>query len=233
MPLPTNTKGRTFSWSYSAWIDYNNCPAKYAASKFYFTLPWVETEEAKWGNRVHKAAEMFLLGRPFADHAALDPVEPYCTALLRSGNGCEPEKEIVLNADMQPVTWFAKDAWFRAKVDVVVTMSRIKVNLWDFKSGGKIKSDEEQLRLSAAALKLVRPNIETAEGRYIWTQHKEVVPIKPVKGDDFRLIWEEYCEKAYRMQRAWETETFPERPSGLCPWCPKPDCPKRRGERRV
>ena len=234
MITPVNAKGKPFSWSFSVVEKYENCPKKYAAEKFYFTLPYVQNDAAKWGDRVHKAGELFLKGIPHKDEEALLPVEPYCTAILRTGHKVEAEVEVTLTRGMAPTSWFAKDAWFRAKLDVVVTkVKENAVNLYDFKTGGKIKDAPDQLRLCAAALAVVRPYLQEFTGKYIWTQHKQVTGIEPIAKADIPKIWQEFLPRVARIEEAWRTERFDPRPSGLCPWCAVPDCPQRRGERRI
>ena len=239
MTQPTNAKGRTFSWSFSRWNDFENCPAKYAASVFYCTLPYVQSKEAEWGDRVHKAAEMYLKGIPHKDIEALKPVEAYCEKMLRSGARIAPELEVVLDANMNPMkgseTWFSDKAWLRCKIDVPLEKSKTVIALYDWKTGRTIKYDTEQLELNALALSKLWPHVEVFEGRYIWTQHKKVTPTGTpmiIKKEDMPLLWEKWLERVYRMEQAWRLERFPERPSGLCPWCQKEGCKSRRGEMR-
>ena len=223
MTSPLNAKNKPFSWSFTALADYEGCPKRYAANRFYCVIPWVDTEAIIWGNRVHKAGELFLKGIPHKDEEALLPVEPYCTAILRTGHKVEAEVEVALTRGMAPVSWFAKDAWFRAKLDVVVTkVKENSVSLLDWKTGGKIKDAPDQLRLCAAALAVVRPYLQEFTGKYIW-----------IAKADIPKIWQEFLPRVARMEEAWRTERFDPRPSGLCPWCAVPDCPQRRGERRV
>ena len=134
MTAPLNAKNTPFSWSFTALADYEGCAARYAASRFYCTVPFQESAASIWGSRVHKAGELFLKGIPHKDEEALLPVEPYCTAILRTGHKVEAEVEVTLTRGMAPTSWFAKDAWFRAKLDVVVTkVKENSVSLLDWK----------------------------------------------------------------------------------------------------
>jgi len=234
MSQPVNKKGKPFSWSFTALTDYEGCPRRYSASRFYCTVPFTESAASIWGSRIHRAGELFLKGIPHKDEEALLPVEPYCTAILRTGHKVEAEVEVTLTRGMAPTSWFAKDAWFRAKLDVVVTkVKENSVSLLDWKTGGKIKDAPDQLRLCAAALAVVRPYLKWFDGKYIWTQHKQVTGIEPISKIDIPKIWQEFLPRVARMEEAWRTERFDPRPSGLCPYCSVNDCASRRGERRV
>jgi len=233
-----NAKGRKFSWSFSRLGDYENCPLKYACASFYCTSPYTQSKEAKWGDGVHKAGEMFLKAKGPINLEHLKPVEPYVTAMLRSGHRVEAEMPITLTSEFKPTTWFADDAWLRIKIDVTITKSKKVTDgksvavLYDFKTGKRISDSEEQLRLGAAVLSTIRPWYEYFEGKYIWTAHKKVTGIKPITKEEIPGIWEDFLPRVAKMQRAWDTDTFPATPSGLCPWCPVANCPKRRGEMR-
>jgi len=220
-----NKKGKPFSWSFSATNDFDNCPMKYAGARFFCTSPFIQTEALIWGNRVHKAGEFFLKGKNPHDNAALAPVEGYCTAMLRSGLRVEAENEIALDRNFKSVSWFSKDAWFRIKIDVIMTsFDRKHVKIYDWKTGGKIRENPDQLRLTAAALATIRPEIETYEGKFIWTKHQEVVGIAPIQRSEIAGIWQEFIAKANRMEEAWRTEIFPMKQNPLCGWCPVYDC---------
>ena len=224
MTEPLNAKGRPFSWSHTAVKDFEGCPRRYAEGRFYCRLPFVESEAMKWGNKVHKAAEMLIKGQGPIDQEALKPVEKYATAMIRSGNPIESELKITLTRDLKPTGWFAKDAWLRCAIDVVLMKLGDVANLYDFKTGGKIRAEEDQLILNAAALSVVRPKVKLFRGSFIWTAHQEVTPIRPVTKDEIPTIWAEYMAKVKRIEEAWKYKNFPARKSGLCPYCGVTSC---------
>jgi len=233
MTDPLNAKGRTFSWSYSADADYRNCPFQYAHKRFYCTIEFQETEAIIWGNRVHKAAELALKSMPHNDPEAFTPVEKYVDLMLRSGYTPHAELEIALTRGLKVTKWFAKDAWLRCKVDVtLLDFKRTEAKIFDFKTGKTIKDDEDQLRLSGAALSVMFPTIEKFEGKYIWTKHQQVTGIRPFTKAEVPAIWQDFLARAARMENAWATESFPQKPNGLCrKWCPVTVCPHCGGGR--
>ncbi len=232
MPQTLNAKGKPFTWSYSALNDYENCPKRYAHARFYCDSPFRDSEALRWGYRVHRAGELFLQGRNPDDDEALKPVEPYVTAMLRSGHFPEAELAITLTEDFRTTTWWAEDAWLRVKIDVVLTKAKTTALLYDYKTGATIRDDPAQLKLCAAVLSTVRPHLEHFEGKYIWTAHKTTTGIDPVVKNDVPKLWGEFLPIVARMQQAWDNDHFPAKPSGLCPWCPVNNCRQRRGARR-
>lgn len=228
--MKLNVKGRPFSWSYTQLKNYEGCPWRWAQEKFYCTVPFVENEAIVWGNRVHKAAELALQGINPKDPEAEKPVWPYIEAFMRSGLRREAELEIALTRNFTPINWFAKAAWFRIKLDVILTnFERTNAKYFDWKTGGKIRHDDDQLKLGCAALSVIRPEIEKFEGKLIWTKHKTVTGMEPLAKDQISEVWKDFLRRVRRMEDAWNNELFPARPSGLCPWCNVKDCASRRG----
>lgn len=236
MPEVLNAKGKKFSWSYSALNDFEGCPRRYAASRFYCTVDFQETEAIRYGNRVHAAAEHTIKGVPHNDPEAYEPVKPYVERMLATPFIKEAEVEIALRKSnltpggLQPCKWFDKDAWLRIKIDVVLTDKATKTaRLYDFKTGGRIKDNDDQIRLNFAGLSMVRPYLQNFEGKYIWTKHKEVTGVRPATKDTIPDIWAEFLPRVRRMEVAWQHERFPMRSSGLCGWCQVLDCKLKRG----
>jgi hypothetical protein len=226
-----NAKGKKFYWSYSALSSYEQCPAKYAGTSFYCNVPWKSSAESDWGNRVHKAGELTLKGIPQQDTEAFKPVEPYVNNMLTCGHPVEAELEITLTSDFTETSWFAKDAWLRCKIDVLISKGTT-ASQFDWKTGKSIRENPDQLHLCDAALSTIRPQYERFEGRYIWTQHKTVTPVRPLSKEDIPGVWADFLPRVARMQQAWDRDHFPPRPSGLCPWCQVKNCKQRQGEMR-
>jgi hypothetical protein len=221
VPKTLNAKGKPFSWSFSNYKDYNLCPLKYAHNRFYCTTPWVETEANVWGNRVHAAGETFIksqtnVGKFNGDVEALKPIEPYITQMLRAGLHPVAEMEITLTENFASTSWFADDAWFRVKIDVLILVNKTKAMVYDWKTGKKIREDTDQFKLAAAAYSITNPEIEFFDGKFIWTAHKAVTGVKPLKKSDIPGVWKEFLPMVERMSKAWDTENFPARRNFLC-----------------
>lgn len=216
-----NAKGKPFTWSYTALTAFENCPASYAAERFFCTSTFVETEAIKWGNRVHTCAENMLKGQPVRETIdVIDLLLPFTGTMIKAQKaGAEllVEQEIALNENMQPVAWFAKDAWFRGKLDATVVKDG-KASIFDWKTG-KVKDDPDQLRIFAAALSILRPEIETFAPKFIFLKDKKVLGCAEIAKSEIPGIWEGVLSRVERMKQAWVSGNFPARASGLCPWC--------------
>lgn len=234
-----NAKGRPFTWSFTSLDDFLGCPKRYAHRRFYCDVIEEETEALRDGNRVHKAAEQMLKGEPVSEPHQLPRLQPFLNLFLEArskGALVEAEVEVVLSEQMQPVSWFAKDAWFRGKLDVLVT-SGTTCAYYDWKTGS-VKDNYDQLKICCAALSIVRPEIEVFAPKFIWL--KAPLPkdrpqgCDPIKRADIPAIWEDTLGKVERMKKAWASENFPAKPSGLCRWktgqCPAYSiCQYRKG----
>jgi hypothetical protein len=240
MARPLNVKGRPFAWSYSALSDYEGCPLRYAEDKFYKRLPWVESEAATWGNRVHEMGEFHVLGKPVVDLEAFKEVKKYAEYFksLKDSGKAEvlPEMEIVLGENMEPLTtkdaWFSKKAWLRVKIDVPVIQGT-KAGIYDYKTGklnSRFPPSDDQLKICACALSIVRPEIEEFTPKLIWTRDQSTTGIKgdTILKEDIPNIWAGILQRVRRMEDAWRTETWNAKPSGLCDWCGLKDTCKYR-----
>lgn len=232
-----NARGRPFSWSISALQAFELCPKKYAAARFYYSTPYVESEAARWGNRVHKAAEDFIniLTRKTPakrlDDQALAPVQLWCEALFKAGLKPTAELEVCLNEQMQSTGWWDEDAWLRIKIDVVVPVGE-KLMVYDWKTG-RPKDDPDQLKLYIAALFTAKHFARRYDGRLVWLKDGTTSGMGgPIEAIEIPNIWDGFLARVRRMELAWGAENFPARQNFLCKnWCDVKDCPHcgRRG----
>ena len=211
--------GHVKSWSYTRLTEYENCPHRYKLN-LDKQLPFVETIEMKDGNLQHKQLEDRVRdGKPMTD-PRLQKMEPFCEKLDRmreKGATILAETELVFSANFEERSWFAKDAWFRAKVDVGAIQGS-HAFLGDYKTG-KRRPDNDQLKLFAAAAFTKWPELETIKTGFVWLK------VNKVDGDVFHreqspTIWEEFLGRLERIENSHQKNSWPCRPSGLCGWCP-------------
>jgi len=245
MSRPVNRKDRPFSWSFTALQAFENCARAYGEERFFCNTKFQENEAIRDGNRGHACAEDTLNGVPPKDPVYLDIISPYTNAMLRAksqGSELLVEYEIVLGENMAPLTgkkaWFSKEAWFRGKLDATVVKTlengeqEALIADWKF---GKVKDNPDQLKIFAASLSVVRPDISVFNPKFIFPKAKEVIGCGSLTKEELPNIWAGILQRVRRMEQAWETETFQARPSGLCKWktgqCASyNNCPYARGK---
>lgn len=125
---PKIKQQKNFSWSYTALNDFETCPFAYAEKRVYKTVPYVQSEEAKWGELVHLTAENYLNNRKqsqqaFVDQETLPLVKPYCDALVKAATGGTLLTEFEMAIDRKMQICGSREwnrAWGRGIADVVI-----------------------------------------------------------------------------------------------------------------
>lgn len=222
---------KPFAWSYTALLDYETCPHAYAAKRVYKTVKDEMSPAGVWGNDVHEKLENRLVkGTPLP---ADMPFEKWARVVERSvgpQDQLKCELQLALNRNFQQVSWFAKDAWCRAIVDVLLLKERgATAFVYDWKTG-KVKTDKTQLKLFVGVLSAVYPDIQRFITKFIWLKHDQVTPARTegdtVMRDWVPEIWAEMIPRVQRMEAAYNAEIFPMTKNGLCnKYCPVITCP--------
>ena len=222
---------KPFAWSYTALLDYETCPHSYAAKRVYKTVKDEMSEAGLWGNEVHKCLEKRVKhGTPLPPDM---PFEKWARVIEQSkgpDGEIKCELQMALNRQFKPVSWFAKDAWVRGIVDVMLVKEQgATAYVYDYKTG-KVKTDQTQLKLFVGILSRVYPDIQRFITKFIWLKHDKVTPSK-IEGDMVMKewvpdIWREILPRVIRMEEAYNAEVFPMKPNGLCgKYCPVISCP--------
>ncbi|OHD24250.1 MAG: hypothetical protein A2Y38_19990 [Spirochaetes bacterium GWB1_59_5] len=221
-----------FATSFSGMESFLQCPFKFAAEKYYKTVPYEETVHTIWGNRVHKTAENYVLNRL---DGGTRPVEEECLALVKRycdfflslpGAEIHVEQELCCTKSLKPCGWRDWNiVWFRGKGDLLVIKDR-KLIIPDWKTG-KVKNDIFQIEVMVALADLYHGDkFDTADGRLIFVKEpdpkkamvglpKEIYPNGVTKAD-IPKIWEKIFAITNRMEQAWETANFRVQSNGLC-----------------
>lgn len=211
------------AWSYSALGSFITCPLRYYETKVAKRVAEPQTDQTRWGNQVHKALELRIgQGTPLPPNMV--QYEPIAAKIadVAKGKKVVTEQKLGLTKSLKPTTFFAKDVWLRAILDLKIENgSRAFVGDW---KTGKKNPDSDQLKLFAAVTFAISPWINEVQTSFIWLQSGETTAQKFVR-DDAAGIWQEFLPKVRRLEQAYETNNFPARPSGLCrSWCPVHTC---------
>lgn len=205
------------AWSFSSLNDYANCPRAYQLKRVTKEVKQVESEQMKFGTECHLYLENRVAKKdPLPDHLAW--VEPHFVMMEESGGQLIAEQKVALTKGLNPTTFFAKDVWVRGIVDLTVRYGDKSVVI-DHKTG-KRKIDSDQLMLFAAFEFASRLDIPEVRTGYLWLKDKKL-DSEVFKREDLPRIWGHFLPKVEKLERAYELDEWPCRPSGLCnPWCP-------------
>lgn len=207
------------AWSHSRISDFAKC-----ARMFWFKyvdgrklVPFTQTEQMKEGERQHKAFEYRVRdGRPFPDKYA--HYEPIAQAIINQPGENFCEEQITLDANFAPCGWFDKSAYIRVIIDI------LKINgdnafAGDYKSGSPWK-DENQLKLTAAAIMQKYPEINKVTTAYIWLK-TGTLDTATYTRDELNQMWEDLMEKPRELHESTVMDHWPPKPSErTCRWCP-------------
>lgn len=231
------------SWSFTAVQEFLQCPKKYHLNRVLKVLPFQETDAMRQGNIIHKHFEDRLRhGTKFPEHMTI--YEPFIQNIenrVVRGEWLEigAETEVVFDRDLKligawgqvsPRPWFSKQAWYRGKFDIVALLDPKRALILDVKTG-KRKPDNPQLELFAAVAFKALPELEKVTTGYLWTKANGAIdkqvffreaPADPAEGvspKGEKEIWTEWLGHVHRIDKAYETNNWPCRPSPLCGWC--------------
>jgi len=207
---------KPFTWSFSSYNDFFNCPLAYKLERIVKSIPYVETEAMKYGTECHLHLENRMVKKTtLPDH--LGWMEPMMTGIENRGGEAIAEQQMAITRGLEPTGWFAKNTWCRGIIDGGVRM-RNKSILYDYKSG-KRKHNHEQLTLFAALEFAHFPLVKKVVTGYIWLKDKKI-DSKEFSREDLPSIWGHFLPKVELMEQAHLEDKFPPKPSGLCnPWC--------------
>jgi len=222
MAVTTYHRPKAFSWSFSKLKNYAACGRKYYETEVAKNFKEAESDILKWGNAVHGALAQRLLPGGVALPVGMQEYEPWALKIEKVPGKRFVEQNYALNESLQPVEYFARDAWYRTRADVVVVDGPIALAV-DWKLG-KITEDSQQLALMAACVFAYYPDVQAIRTEYVWLKD-DATTRENFKREDLPKIWLNVMPRVKQLKHAHDTMSFPEKPSGLCRnYCPVTTC---------
>lgn len=207
------------AWSYSVLDSYETCARRHYETRIGKRVVEKETDALRWGNKVHKALELYAKGEARLPEELGDNAQ-YVDALLAMDGKLVVEKKFALNKALQPVEYFAKDVWVRGVLDISKIGEKRAIIL-DWKTG-KRNPDSDQLKLFAGATFALYPWIDECVTGFVWLKDK-ALDKEFFRRDQVTEIWDGFLPRVKRLEHAFEKDHWPPKPSGLCKsWCPVP-----------
>lgn len=209
-------------YSYTFISTYLNCPRMAYERYVTKSTPYVESEQMKWGNTVHKAFEQRINYRRHLPES-LTAWEPLCLQLELTP--VKAEVKLGTNALGAPQQFFGDHVWFRGALDVVKVQTNTAMIL-DWKTG-KTREDPLELEVFGLLLRVHYPEVEKVTGNYIWMQTGKLGQSHELS--DHRRTWDfirKISDEIDRLKSHVGDGPWPEKQNGLCKaWCDVVSCP--------
>lgn len=237
---------KPFSWSYSRLKNFDTCPRRHYHCDLKRDIQEPESDALKWGNALHdamanaigtddnhlRAPRERITQKPLpADMARYQPWVGKFLSARALGAKVYAEQSLAITRQFKACEWFAPEAWFRAKVDVLVVSPDGRVAAaYDWKTG-KVVEDSPQLMMTSIAVMLHNPGIEAVRTEFVWLKDmKDGAPFECItrvafRRSDIAQLWSGLAPRVKNLESAYAAQDYPARPGGLCRrWCPVHTC---------
>lgn len=209
------------AFSYSRLTSYETCPKKYHAISVAKSVKEPESEHTTFGTEVHLAfANYFKKGTPLPLH--MKQYEKYLKAIKAYPGTFITEQKLAINTKYEPTGWFDDDVYCRIISDLTILHGGVGI-MWDWKTG-KPASDFTQLRLAAAVMFLLVPELKRIVMAYFWTKNKSITK-ETMTREEMPEVWATLLPRIQRYMDAHVSQDFPAKASYLCKYCPLTTCP--------
>jgi CRISPR/Cas system-associated exonuclease Cas4 (RecB family) len=213
------------AWSWSRLDTFEACPLQFYHKNVIKSVPFEQTDTMIRGERIHKHIENALKGAP------IDSEVRHMAQIIDRLNSINWDERIIESENaytesMKKVSWFARNAWVRIKQDFLAKKG-VRAVAIDWKTG-KNRGFSDQLKLYAAEAMYLWPDVEVIETSYVFVDSKQRES-KTFTRDDYQHIWDDFGDRAERIQIAEENGNWPAKPSAMaCRFCPVKECTSRK-----
>ena len=212
-------------WSFSKAKAFEQCPKQFYHEKILKQYPVEETDAMRYGTEFHKACEDYIKSEAPLPKK-FNFIQQTLDALNEKRGIKMCEQKLGLTADLEPCGFFDKRVWFRGIADLVIIDVLTGV-AWviDYKTGKSLKyADKGQLELMALIVFKHYPQITRVKAGLLFVIAKGLVK-EEYEIDSESNLWEKWLGIYGRMQKAFESDVWNPRPSGLCKrHCPVLEC---------
>ena len=220
---------KPFSWSHSALEAFATCPLQLRETRILKTV----SDRNRFnmaGTDDHKVFEDYCRDqKPLPER--LKPFQPKLDSILALPGILKLELEMAVDEAWQPVGWFSKDAWARAKVDLNVACSDNQaVAQFDWKFG-KYRKDTrfQQLDIGFMLFEAIARShgveYDSFFGALVWVNDGFAVEPHKRTAAELESARCDIMAKVERYREAYEKDDFPAKQNGLCKkHCPVVSC---------
>ena len=211
-------------WTYSQLDSFETCPRKFWHLKVARDIVEPPSPHAEWGTRVHTAFEDWIKnGSPLPEGMTQWQSLAEKLAKLPGEKLCE--QKMALDKNFRPTDW--KTSWTRGVADLLV-VHKDRAVVADYKTGKR--KPTEQLDLYAAYTFAHYPQVKVVTTAFVWLKDRKIDKKEVTRGE-VPIVWSGFLPRVRKLESAYERDSWPERPSGLCrAHCPVTTC-KFNGKR--
>jgi PD-(D/E)XK nuclease superfamily len=207
-------------WSFSALEAFERCAMQFGEVNVRKKYPFVESEQMKAGNQVHKMLEDYVtIGTPLP--AGLTHIKAHIDKLCVGALNVQAEQSVALTWDLEPCGTFDFNVSYRGKLDLTVSRPDALI-VTDYKTSSEPREGLEQLELSCLAALQRNKQYDVAWGVFAYTKHK-FRKVKVLRSD-IPLLAATMVPRLERLKEAKEKGLFPATPGFQCRWCPVVTC---------
>lgn len=210
---------KPFAWSWSKLKNYRSCPKRHYEIDIAKTYKEDEKSPALlWGDEFHKAMADFIgKGKPLP--ATMERHSGWPDNIIKMKNGgleVKVEQKLAMDNQFRATSFFDNATWFRSVADVLILIPQRHCAITiDWKTGGKVEPEFEQLALSSQTVFANYKDINYVIAIYVWAGHDRHT-VKLYSRDDMVPVWSAIMPEVKQMEEAFRTLTYPPKPSGLC-----------------
>ena len=197
---------------------FERCPKQAWHTYIAKDLPFVETEQMKWGTRVHTALERRVRAKtPLPE--GMEPYEKFAAALDRYK--CHVETKLGMTVNGRGCGFFENNVWCRGKVDVAVVNPPTCLIL-DWKTG-KPREDAAELERFAYMIRANNDEPKIFLGHYVWLKDGRIGELHTLDPDRRLASDKRLMEQVEALQM--RGDPWPAHENGLCKqWCDVVSC---------
>lgn len=209
-------------WSPTALKNFENCARKYHEVNVLKKYKIEKTEQLRYGDRLHKAADGYIKTGVMAKEFAF--MQPVLDAMLAKEGTAYGEQKFALNVHLQPRKFFDNDVWVRGVADMLILNPAKKV-AWvvDWKTGNDKYPDRDQLELMALMVMAHHPTIEQVNAALFFVLKDSMIKEKYARVR-YDTMWQRYRERVASIEAAHASGVWNPQRSGLCGWCEVTTC---------
>lgn len=233
--------------SFSKLAKFKQCPRQFYTLFLTNKIPYSDSPETLWGEKVHKSHEKYLLQnipmekevRQKIGTGWADMIKTKFNVLVqekRVGVPLYGEQEWAIKANGKLGSWYDTHGVFmRGKADVGMASLK-RVYQFDYKTGKAGYPKTDQLDLMALMAK-AQPSMYKYELFDSTLLFLEAGVVKPHTTILDAAGYEEHMRKflmqSLEMIDCYERDYWPEKQSALCAYCPDKECPFNRVDERL